>query len=37
MFVYFHVTVLQHQLELGDEIKIDGHAPFLKIFDPVMD
>ena len=26
----------QHDLELGDEIKLDGHAPFLKIFDPVI-
>ena len=26
----------QHELELGDEIKIDGHAPYLKIFDPVV-
>lgn len=24
---------MKHDLELGDEIKIDGHAPFLKIFD----
>jgi RNase P/RNase MRP subunit p29 len=26
---------MQHPLELGDEIKIDGHAPVLKIFDKV--
>lgn len=26
---------LKHDLELGDEIKIDGHAPFLKIFDNI--
>jgi NAD+ kinase len=24
-----------YKLELGDEIKIDGHAPFLKVFDPI--
>jgi NAD+ kinase len=27
---------LKHDLQLGDEIKIDGHAPFLKVFDPVI-
>jgi hypothetical protein len=26
---------MQHPLELGDEIKIDGHAPILKIFDRI--
>jgi hypothetical protein len=27
----------KHDLELGDEVKIDGHAPFLQIFDPVKE
>lgn len=28
-------TVFQHNLELGDEIRVDSHAPYLRIFDPV--
>ena len=31
--VYVDGSHMKHDLELGDEIKIDGHAPFLKIFD----
>jgi NAD+ kinase len=28
---------VRHDLELGDEIRVDGHAPFLRIFDPISD
>jgi NAD+ kinase len=31
--VYVDGSHLKHDLELGDEIKIDGHAPYLKIFE----
>jgi hypothetical protein len=27
---------LQHELELGDEINIDGQAPALRLFDPIF-
>lgn len=27
----------KHDLELGDELKMDGHAPFLRIFDPILE
>lgn len=27
---------MQHTLELGDEIRLDSHAPYLKIFDPIL-
>lgn len=33
--VYVDGSHMEHQLELGDEIKIDGHAPYLKLFDPI--
>ena len=30
--VYADGSHLKHDLNLGDEIKIDGHAPYLQIF-----
>ena len=32
---FLNVCQKQHNLELGDEIRIDSHAPCLKIFDVV--
>lgn len=29
------LVFFQHNLELGDEIRLDSHAPYLRIFDPV--
>ena len=31
--VFVDGSHMKHDLELGDEIKIDGHAPILKIID----
>ena len=31
--LYRTIFPLQHNLELGDEIRVDSHAPYLKIFD----
>lgn len=33
--VFVDGSHFRHDLDLGDEIRIDGHAPFLKIFDPI--
>jgi hypothetical protein len=30
--IYVDGSHFRHQLELGDEIKIDGHAPYLQLF-----
>jgi NAD+ kinase len=35
--VFVDGSHMKHELELGDEIRVDGHAPFLKIFDEVRD
>lgn len=34
--VYVDGSHMRHALELGDEIRCDGHAPYLKIFDEVV-
>jgi hypothetical protein len=26
---------VQHNLELGDEIRLDSHAPYVRLFDPI--
>lgn len=26
---------MQHNLELGDEVRLDSHAPYLRLFDPI--
>lgn len=31
--VFVDGSHMQHNLELGDEIKIDGNAPILRLFD----
>jgi hypothetical protein len=31
--VFVDGSHFRHDLELGDEIKIDGHAPYLQIFE----
>jgi len=33
--VFVDGSHFKHELELGDELKIDGLAPFLRIFDPI--
>ena len=35
--VYVDGSHMKHQLILGDEIRVDGHAPFLRLFDEVED
>jgi hypothetical protein len=32
--VFVDGSHFRHELELGDELKVDSHAPFLRIFDP---
>lgn len=34
--VFVDGSHFKHELELGDELKIDGKAPFLRIFDPIV-
>eukprot|EP01039_Chlorochromonas_danica_P003181 gene3181-3483_t len=34
--VFVDGSHFKHELELGDELSLDGHAPFLQIFDPVV-
>jgi hypothetical protein len=32
---HLKLTCAQHNLELGDEIRLDSHAPYVRLFDPI--
>lgn len=35
--VFVDGSHFRHELDLGDELKVDGQAPFLRIFDPIVE